>query len=126
MKSMWPFKRKQHPSAKLVEPQKIGYTQADITERFGDNLSLGPDDWIETVPLNMRTEDPVSVGLAPANASVEEVYAVASKLSAIREKINIPTDGVYCPVCHIANVSLSRLRQPCPKCGRQLLKFGWD
>lgn len=123
---MWPFKRKQHPSAKLVEPQKIGYTQADITERFGDNLSLGPDDWIETVPLNMRTEDPVSVGLAPANAGVEEVYSVASKLSAIREKINIPTDGVYCPVCHIANVSPGLLRQPCPKCGRQLLKFGWD
>jgi len=123
---MWPFKRKRSPATTLVDPKKIGYTQADITERFGDNLSLGPDDWIETVPLNVQTEDPESVGLAPANASIEEVYAVASKLSAMREKFNIPDDGVYCPICHIANTSLSQLRQPCPKCGRPLLKFGWD
>jgi hypothetical protein len=123
---MWPFNRKDKSSTRLIEPQKIGYTQADITERFGDNLSLGPDDWIETVALNSRTEDPVSVGLAPVDASDDEVYEAASRLSVIREKFNIPEDGVYCPVCHIANVTLGLLHQPCPKCGRQLLKFGWD
>jgi hypothetical protein len=123
---MWPFSKKQKPITKMMEPQKIGYTQADITERFGDNLSMGPDDWIETVPLNARTDDPVSVGLAPVTANEAETYEAASKLSAIREKINIPEDGVYCPVCHVANISLGLLRQPCPKCGRPLLQFGWD
>lgn len=28
------------------------YSQTDITEAFGDNVRLGPDDWIATVPLN--------------------------------------------------------------------------
>jgi hypothetical protein len=123
---MWPFRRKKTSPAPLVEPQKIGYTQADITERFGDNLSLGPDEWIETVPLNRQTEDPGAVGLAPASATDDEAYEAASKLSAIRERFNLPDDGVYCPVCHIANVTLGLLRKPCPKCGRPLLKFGWD
>jgi hypothetical protein len=43
--------------------------------------------------------------------------------NALRELI--PSAGVYCPVCHIANVDLGRLRTPCPQCGRPLLKFGW-
>ena len=98
--------------SQTLEPQTIRFTQTDITERFGDNLSLGPDDWTETVPRNNRTKD-------PASANVDEIYAVASRLSALSEKFNIPDDGVYCPVCHIATVSLNRLHQPCPKCGRQ-------
>jgi hypothetical protein len=56
----------------------------------------------------------------------DEIYRVASRLSALRESIPIPNDGVYCPVCHIANIDLGRLRTPCPQCGRALLKFGWD
>ena len=65
------------------------------------------------------------MGLPSVHASEEEVYEVASKLSLFRESIPIPNDGVYCPICHIANIDLAKLRTPCPKCGRALLKFGW-
>ena len=102
------------------------YSQVDITETFGDDRRLGQEDWIRTVPLNARTADLVSSGLPPVGADPDEIYRVASKLSELRESIPIPNDGVYCPVCHIANVNLNRLRMPCPKCGRSLLKFGWD
>ena len=104
----------------------MSYSQADITEAFGDNERLGPDDWIATVPLNATTENPESMGLPPAGAGADEVYRVASRLSELRESIPIPNDGVYCPVCHIANINLGKLRTPCPQCGRALLKFGWD
>ena len=102
------------------------YSQVDITEAFGDDQRLGSDDWIETVPLNTTTRDPESMGLPATGAGPDEVYRVASELSDLRESIPIPNDGVYCPVCHIANVDLGRLRTPCPQCGRPLLKFGWD
>ena len=59
-------------------------------------------------------------------ADADEIYRVASKLSVLRESIPVPNDGVYCPVCHIANLNLGKLRTPCPQCGRGLLKFGWD
>ena len=98
----------------------------DITEAFGDNERLGPDEWIATVSLNATTKSPESMGLPPADAGADEVYRIASKLSQLRESVPIPNDGVYCPVCHIANVDLGRLRTPCPQCGRELLKFGWD
>lgn len=39
----------------FVSPQELLFSQTDITERFGDHLSLGPDAWIETVPLNAQT-----------------------------------------------------------------------
>lgn len=119
--AMWPFTKKEK---KPIEP--ISYSQVDITEAFGDNERLGPDEWISTVPLNATTKNPESMGLPPSGASADEVYRVASKLSALRELVPIPNDGVYCPVCHIANVDLGRLHKPCPKCGRELLKFGWD
>ncbi len=106
--------------------EPILYSQLDITESFGDDQGLGTDDWITTIPLNVSTEDPVSMGLPPVGAPEDEVYQAADRLSALRETIPIPSDGVYCPVCHIANVSLHRLRTPCPKCKRPLLKFGWD
>lgn len=118
---MWPFREKEKSPV-----QPISYSQTDITEAFGDNEHLGPDDWIPTVPLNAMTKNPESMGLPPAGAGADEVYQAASKLSELRESIPIPSDGVYCPVCHIANVDLGKLRTPCPQCGRRLLKFGWD
>lgn len=124
---MWPFKKK---AASTKEEggasQPMSFSQIDLTERFGDNLSLGPNDWIETAPLNARIKNPESMGLPPLGASEEETYRVADRLSRIRESVAIANDGVYCPICHIANTRLSLLRSPCPKCGRQLLKFGWD
>ena len=104
----------------------IYYSQLDITERFDDNLNLGADDWIPTTPLNSTTPNPESSGLPSPDANVEEVYRVGAKMSDLRESIPIPNDGVYCPVCHIANIDLAKLRTPCPQCGRGLLKFGWD
>jgi len=122
---MWPFKKKQAASPS-PPPNQISYSQLDITEKFGDHLSLGADDWIETTPLNASTPSPQAHGLPAVGETAEVVYRAADRLSALRESIPIPSDGVYCPVCHIANVTLSRLRTPCPKCNRPLLKFGWD
>ncbi len=118
---MWPFTRKQK-----ISMGAISYSQVDITEAFGDNERLGPEDWITTVPLNATTKSPESMGLPPVGANTDVVYRIASKLSELRETISIRNDGVYCPVCHIANVKLDKLRMPCPKCGRELLKFGWE
>jgi hypothetical protein len=109
---------------KTMPPGEISFSQLDITERFDDHLHLKPEDWIQTVPLNKSV--PNGKGLPPVDASDEEVYKVAARLSEFRESISIPSDGVYCPVCHIANTQLAKLRTPCPKCGRPLLKFGWD
>jgi hypothetical protein len=123
---MWPFKKKASVPAQGGVPNNAIYSQIDITERFGDNLSLGPNDWIGTSPLNARTEKPESMGLPSRGASDEETYRVADRLSRLRESVAIPDDGVYCPICHIANTQLGLLRKPCPKCGRPLLKFGWN
>lgn len=118
---MWPFRKKQK-----IPFEAISYSQVDITESFGDDEHLGPDEWIATSPLNATMVNPESMGLPPAGAGPDEVYRVACRLSELRESIPIPSDGVYCPVCHIANVDLAKLRTPCPQCGRILLKFGWD
>ena len=107
-----------------LPPGEISYSQLDITERFDDHLNLKPDDWIQTVALNKSV--PSGKGLPLVDASADEVYKAADRLSKMRESISIPNDGVYCPVCHIANTQLAKLRTPCPKCGRALLKFGWD
>ena len=107
-----------------MPPGDISYSQLDITERFDDHLHLKPDDWIQTAPLNKSIAN--GKGLPPVDASADEVYKAADRLSKMRESISIPNDGVYCPVCHIANTQLVKLRTPCPKCGRALLKFGWD
>lgn len=104
---------------------EIMYSQLDITEQFDDNQRLGKDEWITTTPLNATMKNPESSGLPSPDAGPEEVYRVASKLSELRESIPIPDDGVYCPICHIANIDLEKLRTPCPTCGRELLKFGW-
>ncbi len=110
----------------MMAPEAISFSQLDITERFGDDQSLSIDDWIATTPLNATISDPAPAGLPPPDADSEEVYRIASELSALRESIPIPNDGVYCPICHIANIDLGKLRTPCPQCGRELLKFGWD
>ena len=110
----------------MAPAEPILYRQLDITESFDDNLGLTPDEWISTFPLNKTTPNGRAMGLPSADASEEEIYEVASKLSQVRESIPIPNDGVYCPICHIANIDLAKLRTPCPKCGRALLKFGWD
>ncbi len=110
----------------MIPPSQTSYSQLDITETFGDNERLKLEDWVSTVLLNKMTPNGQASGLSPVDASDEEVYAVAARLSQLRESIPIPNDGVYRPICHIANVRLSKLRTPCPKCGRPLLKFGWD
>ena len=121
---MWPFKKKPISSAKSSDI--VAFTQVDTTERFDDNSSLGDEDWIETVPLNALVPDGESMGLPATSATEEQIYSVASRMSEVRESLDIPNDGVYCPICHVANVDLSRLRTPCPKCSKPLLKFGWD
>src|SRR6266566_1391119 len=123
---MWPFKKKPKATAQTMPPGEISYSQLDITESFGDNLRLKPEDWIATVPLNKTTPSGQASGLPPVDATDDAIYSVASRLSQLRESIAIPNDGVYCPICHIANIELSKLRTPCPKCGRAVLKFGWD
>ncbi len=109
----------------LMAAEAISFSQLDITERFDDNQSLGVDEWITTTPLNSTIDNPDASGLPPRDADSEEVYRVASTLSELRESIPIEDDGVYCPICHIANIDIGKLRKPCPKCGRELLKFGW-
>ena len=124
---MWPFKKKGPPPGRPSGvPANPSFSQVDVTERFGDNLSLGPNDWIRTVPLNIGIKQPESMGLPPVGANDERTYQVADRLSRMRETVSVPSDGVYCPICHIANIQLGLLRTPCPKCGRPLLKFGWD
>ena len=118
---MWPFKRKTTDDA-----PSFMFSQVDTTSRFGDNQHLSEDEWISTEPLNRGIADPESMGLPPLHASDDEVWRVASSLSEVRESVSIPDDGVYCPICHIATIGLTKLRQPCPKCERPLLKFGWD
>lgn len=119
---MWPFKKKKEHAGL----ERISYSQVDVTEGFGDNERLGPKEWISTSPLNSGTDNPESMGLPPLGADPGEVYRIASELSALRESIPDANDGVYCPICHIANIDLRKLRTPCPQCGRELLKFGWD
>jgi hypothetical protein len=121
---MWPFNKKSKAKVQTLPPSEISFSQLDITETFGDNARLKPDDWVSTSPLNKMS--PNGKGLPPVDADAEMVYEFASRLSKLRESIPIPNDGVYCPICHIANIQLSKLHTPCPKCGRALLKFGWD
>ena len=122
---MWPFNKIKSNEQK-GDLNTFKYSQLDITERFDDNLNLGPEDWINTSPLNLNNPNPEASGLPPKNASPEKVYEIATSLSTLREQVSISNDGVYCPVCHIANIQLIKLHTPCPKCGRKLLKFGWD
>lgn len=111
-------------AAGAMLPGEISFSQLDVTEGFDDYLRLKPEDWMATEPLNKSV--PHGKGLPPLTASDEEVYAAGAKLSQMRDSISVPGDGVYCPVCHIANTELAKLHTPCPKCARPLLRFGWD
>lgn len=118
------LQKKQSPQ--MIDPSELRYSQLDITETFGDNLRLKPDEWIATIPLSAKIPNPESRGLPALNADPETVYTMAASMSKIREQFAGLNDGVYCPVCHVANVDPKKLHTPCPKCSRQLLKFGWD
>jgi hypothetical protein len=114
------------PPVSKLTPENIAFTQLDITEHFGDYERLGPDEWAATVPLNATTPFPESRGLPPLLADAQAIYLLARRLSRQRVALEDPSDGVYCPVCHIANTQLAKLHTPCPKCSRPLLRFGWD
>ena len=118
------FKRKK--PTETIDPHKLYYSQLDITEHFGDNLRLKPDEWIATTPIKSHNQNPESIGLPPVGADESTVYAIGSKMSALRGQIVGLNDGVYCPICHIANIDIQKLHTPCPKCSRKLLQFGWD
>lgn len=123
---MWPFKRRSKPRAESISDAPISFSQVDLTERFDDDRALRPDEWIATTPLNAGIPEPESMGLPKVGAADDEVYAIAARPSKAREVFQLARDGVYCPVCHIANTDRKRLHSPCPKCGRNLLLFGWD
>ncbi len=121
----WPFKKKKERVEK-IDPASLNYTQLDITENFGDNISLSIDEWIQTVPINHRLGHDNGGNLPALTASDHEIYRVALSLSELREQFHVPDDGVYCPVCHIANVDKNKLGKNCPTCERPLLAFGWS
>ena len=120
-KQRWQFTNKQQSG-----DTPWSFSQVDSTEGFEDDQNLDVDGWIPTTPLNKSIENPESMGLTAIGATADEVYRIASHLSAFRESVAIPRDGVYCPICHIANTDIGKLRTPCPRCERALLQFGWD
>lgn len=120
----WKFATKSKTAK--VDPNELRYSQLDITEYFGDQSRFTKEEWIATVALNSKMRDPVARGLPPHSATSTEIYTAAAQLSVIRSRFAGLGDGVYCPVCHIANVDYEKLNTPCPKCGRKLLSFGWD
>ncbi|MDD4893558.1 MAG: hypothetical protein PHH73_06110 [Candidatus Rickettsiella isopodorum] len=121
---MWPFGKNKY-NKQSVNANSIGYTQLDITERFDDNLHLESEEWIKTTPLNLYDSNPEVSGLPSKDTHPEKVYEIAVSLSKLREQFSLLDDGVYCPVCHIANTQLKKLHTPCPECKRPLLRFGW-
>lgn len=116
------FRRRRQPTP----PTATSFSQVDATEGFEDDSGLKPEDWVPTVPINALVPEPEESGLPPLGASPDQVFGITSGLSKVRESLSLASDGVYCAVCHIANVDLAKLRTPCPRCGRELLQFGWD
>ncbi len=113
-------------SRKGYDDQSISYSQIDVTEFFDQNLTLSKNEWAKTTPITVRLKDMYGkMGLPVQNSTDEQVYQIASKLSLLRALFGNENDGVYCPICHIANIDLNKLHTPCPNCGRKLLKFGW-
>ena len=90
---MCPFKKRSAPVVS-VALNELSFSQTDTTERSGDNLSLGPNDWIETVALNAVVASPESMGLPPLGATEEQTYQVADRLSRVRESFALRSDGV--------------------------------
>ena len=119
----WPFKKKE--KVEMIDISTLNYSQVDFTEYFDQNLTLSPDVWVPTVPMNEMLGHDNNGNLPALGSSDHEIYRVALGLSEIREQFQVPDDGVYCPVCHIANVDIAKLGKECPKCARPLLAFGW-
>jgi hypothetical protein len=114
----------------VVDLREVSFTQTDVTKSSVNSLSLGPSDWIETTPINASVpEKQRPRGLPPLDATEDQIYRIADCGSRLRESIRrsdqLSGDGVYCPICHMANTQLSLLRKPCPRCGRELLLFDW-
>lgn len=114
----------------VLDPRELWFTQTDVTKSSVNNLSLGPNDWIQTTPINASVpEERRPRGLPPLDATEDQIYRIADRGSRLRESIRrsdpLSGEGVYCPICHIANTQLSLLRKPCPRCGRELLLFDW-
>jgi hypothetical protein len=80
---MWPFKKKPKATKQTMPLDQFSHSQLDITEAFGDNFRLKPEDWIATIPLNTTTPDGQASGLPSVDSSDEAVYAIASRLSQI-------------------------------------------
>ena len=120
----WPFKKKE--KVEMLDPSTLSFSQVDFTEYFDQNQALAPGDWVPTIPINEMLGNDNKGNLPALGSSDHEIYRVALGLSEIREQFQVPDDGVYCPVCHIANVDIANLGKECPKCARPLLAFGWS
>ena len=117
------FRRKK---VDLVPTEEFLFTVVDIVETVSEGSGFGKDDWVATTPIIKVLGVDHKKGLPSSDVPDGEIYAIAVGLSEIREEFQIATDGVYCPICHIANIDRQRLRTPCPKCGRELLLFDWN
>jgi hypothetical protein len=123
-----PFERL--ASVVALDLRDLSFAQTDVTKSSGDNRSPGPNDWIETTPINASVPEAQRPrGLPALDATEDQIYEIAERGSRLRESLRrsdqLSSDGVYCPICHIANTQLSLLRKPCPRCGRELLLFDW-
>jgi len=102
------------------------YGQLDVIEPERD-VKMTSSDWVQTVPIIVNDDYRETLGYAHKDDSPEEVYERAMMLSMVRNQhIKDDSDGVYCPLCHIANIELSKQGDPCPQCERPLLRFGWN
>ena len=120
----WPFNKKS--KVEHIDPSNVSYTQVDVTEHFEQHLALSMNEWITTIAINKLIGHNNNGNLPDIDANDHEIYRIALSLSEIREKFKIHGDGVYCPVCHIANINIANLGEECPKCSRPLLAFGWS
>jgi hypothetical protein len=121
---MWPFKRKPRTSDQ-PPTDALSFSQLGVTETLGSKFRPTENGWVHTSALDEMTPDPQAHGLPPRGASDEAVYAYFDQFSRLRDIFATETDGVYCPICQIANYSIAKLRTPCPKCNRPLLRFDW-
>jgi len=120
----WSFKKK--AKVQMMDTADLSFSQVDIIDGLDDGISLSSSDWIETTPINQLIGHDNRGNLPAIDSSDHETYRVALGLSEIRTSFNISGDGVYCPVCHIANIGIEKLGKECPKCERPLLAFGWN
>jgi hypothetical protein len=108
-----------------IDLSKVSFTQVDFTESFGDNLKLKPEDWITTIPINSNCPNTESMGLPPLDANSDQVYVIAEYLSLLRGQITGLNDGVYCPICHMANNEIKKLHEFISNCFEVEVKAGY-